>query len=82
MASEENLDVIFSMSFLRKLVKQVNKLQIEGVEGCNSYVEKVEKEWIDVVTPTSPNSFEFRSSIYYCLDATPSNKICVLHPAD
>ncbi|XP_047945100.1 uncharacterized protein LOC125191741 isoform X1 [Salvia hispanica] len=81
MASEENLDVMLSMSFLRKLVKQVNKLQFEGVEGCNSYVEKVEKEWVDV-TPTTPNSYEFRSSIYWCLDAATKNKICVLYPSD
>lgn len=77
MTSEENLDVILSMSFLRKLVKQVNKLQFESVEGCNSYVEKVEKDWINV-KPTTPNSYEFRSSVYCCLDAAPANKICVL----
>lgn len=78
--SEESLDVILSMSFLRKLVKHViNKLQFEGVEGCNSYVEKVEKDWRDV-SPTAPNSCEFRSSIYCCLDDTPPNKICVLYP--
>lgn len=81
MASEENLDVMLSMSFLRKLVKQVNKLQFEGVEGCNSYVEKVEKDWVDVA-PTAPNSYEFRSSIFWCLDAATKNKICVLYPSD
>lgn len=82
MKSEENLDVIVSMSFLRKLVKHViNKVQFEGVEGCNSYVEKVEKDWMNV-TPTTPNSYEFRSSIYCCLEYTPPNKICVLYPTD
>lgn len=80
-ASEEGFDVIFSMSFLRKLIKQITKLQFQAILGCNSYVEKVEKDWIDVV-PTAPNSFEFRSSIYCCLDASPTNKICVLYPAD
>ncbi|KAK6124115.1 hypothetical protein DH2020_042141 [Rehmannia glutinosa] len=76
-SSEEDFDVIFSMNFLRKLTKQINKLQFEAVLSCNSYVEKVEKDWIDVI-PTAPNSYEFRSSIYCFLDATPVNKVCVL----
>ncbi|XP_011096478.2 uncharacterized protein LOC105175663 [Sesamum indicum] len=75
--SEEDFDVVLSMSFLRKLVKQMNKLQFEAVLTCNSYVEKVDKEWVDVV-PSSPNSYEFHSSIYNCLNATPINKVCVL----
>ncbi|KAL8460807.1 hypothetical protein ACS0TY_032350 [Phlomoides rotata] len=78
-ALEEDIDVILSMSFLRMLVKQVNNLQFEAVVGCNSYVDNVEKEWVDVI-PTAPNSLEFRSSIYCCLNATPANKICVLYP--
>ncbi|KAK6124142.1 hypothetical protein DH2020_042115 [Rehmannia glutinosa] len=76
-SSQEDFDVIFSMSFLRKLTKQINKLQFEAVLGCNSHVEKVEKDWVDVI-PTAPNSYEFRSSIYCFLDATPVNKVCVL----
>ncbi|KAH6825580.1 hypothetical protein C2S53_017552 [Perilla frutescens var. hirtella] len=79
--TEESFDVIFSTSFLRKLVKQINKLQFEAVHGCSSYVEKVEKDWVDAI-PTAPNSYEFRSSIYCCLVATPPNKICVLSPTD
>ncbi|KAI3456071.1 hypothetical protein Pfo_012734 [Paulownia fortunei] len=79
--SEQDFDVIFSMSFLRKLVKQINKLQFDAVLSCNSYVAKVEKDWIDVI-PTAPNSYEFRSSIYSCLDASPINKVCVLDSTD
>ncbi|KAL0305545.1 UNVERIFIED_CONTAM: Ribosome maturation factor RimM [Sesamum radiatum] len=75
--SEEDFDVVLSMSFLRKLVKQINKLEFEAVLTCNSYVENVDKEWVDVV-PSSPNSYEFHSSIYNCLNATPINKVCVL----
>ncbi|KAL7089258.1 hypothetical protein ACP275_13G178000 [Erythranthe tilingii] len=77
MSSEEDFEVVFAMSFLRKLVKQTNKLQFRAVLSCSSYVELVEKDWVDVV-PTSPNCYEFRSSIYWCLDATPVNKVCVL----
>ncbi|KAK4440117.1 60S ribosomal protein L32-1 [Sesamum alatum] len=78
-ASEEDFDVVLSMSFLRKLVKQINKLQFEAVLNCNSYVEKVDKEWVDVV-PSSPNSYEFHSSIYSCLNATPINKVTMAVP--
>ncbi|GFP91256.1 ribosome maturation factor rimm [Phtheirospermum japonicum] len=77
MASEEELDVILSMSFLRKLTKQINKLRFEPVLDCNSYVEKVDNDWIDVI-PSASNSYEFRSSIYCCLDASPISKVCVL----
>ncbi|KAL8032335.1 hypothetical protein ABFX02_13G089200 [Erythranthe guttata] len=81
MSSEEDFEVVFSMSFLRKLVKQTNKLQFRAVLSCSSYVELVEKDWVDVV-PTSPNCYEFCSSIYWCLDATPVNKVCVLDATD
>ncbi|KAL0363530.1 UNVERIFIED_CONTAM: Ribosome maturation factor RimM [Sesamum calycinum] len=77
--SEEDFDVVLSMSFLRKLVKQINKLEFEAVLTCNSYVENVDKEWVDVV-PSSPNSYEFHSSIYNCLNATPSNKVTMAVP--
>lgn len=74
--------MILSMSFLKKLVKQqINKLQFEGVVSCNSYVDLVDKEWVDVV-PHSPNSYEFRSSIYRCLDVCPIDKVCVLDATD
>ncbi|KAK4399307.1 60S ribosomal protein L32-1 [Sesamum angolense] len=77
--SEENVDVVLSMSFLRKLVKQINKLEFEAVLTCNSYVENVDKEWVDVA-PSSPNSYEFHSSIYNCLNATPINKVTMAVP--
>ncbi|PIN13825.1 hypothetical protein CDL12_13553 [Handroanthus impetiginosus] len=78
---EEDFDVVLSMSFLRKLVKQINKLQFQAVLSSNSYIEKVDKDWIDVI-PTSPNSYEFRCSIYSCLNATPINKVCILDSID
>ncbi|KAL3616951.1 hypothetical protein CASFOL_039345 [Castilleja foliolosa] len=77
LASEEELDVIFSMSFLRKLTKEINKLRFEPVLVCNSYVQKVGKDWIDVMA-TDPNSYEFRSSIHDCMNATSISKVCVL----
>ncbi|KAL6500755.1 hypothetical protein OROHE_025552 [Orobanche hederae] len=78
---EEDFDVIFSTSFLRKLTRQTNKLQFVAVPCCNSHVEKVDKDWINVI-PTAPNSYEFRSSIYCFLDATPINKVCLLDCTD
>ncbi|KAL6546433.1 hypothetical protein OROMI_022154 [Orobanche minor] len=78
---EEDFNVIFSTSFLRKLTRQTNKLQFIAVPGCNSHVEKVDKDWINVI-PTAPNSYEFRSPIYCFLDATPINKVCLLDCTD
>lgn len=75
--SEEDFDLILSMSFVKKWVKQINKVQFDAILASNSYVEMVEKDWIDVV-PSAPNSYEFRCSIYSCLDASPINKVCVL----
>ncbi|KAL5772054.1 hypothetical protein ACOSP7_011662 [Xanthoceras sorbifolium] len=74
---EENFNIIFSMNFMKKLTKQINKLEFYGIKKSNSHVEKVDKEWIDVI-PSSPNSLEFRSSIYSCLNACGLNKVCVM----
>ncbi|XP_051129099.1 uncharacterized protein LOC127250005 [Andrographis paniculata] len=74
---EEDFNIIFTMSFVRKLIKQLNKLHFRAILTRNSYVQKIEKEWVDVI-PSEANSYEFRASIYGCLDATPINKVCVL----
>lgn len=74
---EEDFDLIFSVNFMKRLVKQIDKLQFDAVLSLNSHVEKAEKDWIDVI-PSTPNSYEFQSSIYSCLDACPLNKVCVL----
>ncbi|CAA3010288.1 uncharacterized protein LOC111412203 isoform X1 [Olea europaea var. sylvestris] len=78
---EEDFDLIFSVNFMKRLVKQIDKLQFDAVLSLNSHVEKVEKDWIDVI-PSTPNSYEFQSSIYSCLDACPLNKVCVLDAAE
>ncbi|XP_077226833.1 16S rRNA processing protein RimM family isoform X2 [Tasmannia lanceolata] len=48
-------DMIFSMRFLKKITKQINKLEFYTVLKQNSHVEKVDKEWVDIHA-TSPNS--------------------------
>ncbi|KAK4858116.1 hypothetical protein QYF36_011284 [Acer negundo] len=71
---EENLNMIFSTDFMKKFTKQINKLEFDAILKSNSHVEKVDKEWIDIV-PSSPNSLEFRSSIYSCLNVCDLNKL-------
>lgn len=75
--AEEDLHIVFSIKFMQKLVRQMNKLQFEAIPAANPYTEKFEKVWVDVV-PSSPNSLEFRSSIYSCLNSCSSNEISVL----
>ncbi|KAA8519569.1 hypothetical protein F0562_013807 [Nyssa sinensis] len=74
---EENFDMMFSMKFMQQLTKQINKLHFQTIANTNTHVEKVDKEWIDVI-PSSPNSFELRCSIYSSLNACPPNKVCVM----
>ncbi|KAL3833586.1 hypothetical protein ACJIZ3_008322 [Penstemon smallii] len=74
---EEDFDVILTMSFMKKLVNQINKLKFHAVLASNSYAEKVDKEWVNVV-PSASNSYEFRCSIYSSLDVSPINRVCVL----
>lgn len=65
------------MSFMKRWVKQLSKLQIEAVLASNSHVEKVDKDWVDVTSPDL-NSYEFHCSIYNCLDVASMDKVCVL----
>ncbi|XP_038710833.1 uncharacterized protein LOC120005208 isoform X3 [Tripterygium wilfordii] len=74
---EENLRTVFSMNFMKKLTNHVEKLQFYAVPKSSSYVEMVDKEWIDV-TPSSTNSFELRCSIYSALNACSLDKMCVM----
>lgn len=74
---EESFDMIFSLNFMRLLAQQIHELQFYAIPKPNLHVEMVDKEWIDVV-PSSPNSYELRSSIYSSLNACPMEKICVM----
>ncbi|KAJ4980760.1 hypothetical protein NE237_031597 [Protea cynaroides] len=78
---EQHFDMIFSMRFLEKIAKQIDKLQFYTIAKQNAYIEKVDKEWVNVV-PASPNSYEIHSSIYSSLDACPSDRICVMELTD
>ncbi|KAG6790171.1 hypothetical protein POTOM_006319 [Populus tomentosa] len=74
---EESFDMIFSLNFMRLLAQQIHELQFYAIPKPNLHVEMVDKEWIDVV-PSSPNSYELRSSIYSSLNACSLEKICVM----
>ncbi|KAF9666444.1 hypothetical protein SADUNF_Sadunf16G0230000 [Salix dunnii] len=74
---EESFDMIFSLNFMRLLAQQIHKLQFYAIPKPNQHVKMVDKEWIDVA-PSSPNSYELRSSIYSSLNACPQEKICVM----
>ncbi|XP_042509347.1 uncharacterized protein LOC122084996 [Macadamia integrifolia] len=78
---EQNFDMIFSMRFLKKITKQIGELQFYTIAKQNAYVEKVDKEWVDVV-PASPNSYEIHCSIYSSFNACPSDRICVMELTD
>uniref|UniRef100_A0A1J3K4H8 Ribosome maturation factor RimM n=1 Tax=Noccaea caerulescens TaxID=107243 RepID=A0A1J3K4H8_NOCCA len=73
----KNLEMVFSVKFLKRLK---GKIVFEAVMKMNSHVQKVEKEWIELV-PSEPNSFEFRSDIYRVLSecSSSSAKICLMN---
>ncbi|XP_059439372.1 uncharacterized protein LOC132171970 [Corylus avellana] len=74
---EGSFDMIFSMNFMKKLTRRTDKLQFIAIPKPNSHVEKVDKEWVDVI-PSSPNSYELCSSIYSSLNACSFDKVCVM----
>lgn len=75
--SEGNLNMVFSLKFMKKLIEQMNKLQFQAIPKANLHTKKVDKEWVDVI-PTSPNSLEFHCSIYSCLNSCPPSEVCIL----
>lgn len=74
---EEDFHIIFSMKFMKQMIRRIEELHFCAISKPNPHVKKVDKEWVDVI-PTSPNSFEFRSSLYSSLKACPSDKVCVM----
>ncbi|XP_008225377.1 PREDICTED: uncharacterized protein LOC103325031 [Prunus mume] len=74
---DEGFDIIFSTSFMKKLSKQINKLQFYATPKQNLHVELVDKEWVDV-TPSSPNSYELGWTIYSSLKASSFDKLCIM----
>lgn len=74
---EDNFNMIFSMNFIKKLTKQIDKLQFCAIPKQSSHVQLIDKEWVDII-PSSPNSFEFYCTIYSCLNACSLDKVCVL----
>ena len=75
--SDKNFDMIFSMDFVNKLMKQGNKLQFDAMPKANSFVEKVDKDWVTVTSSTT-NSYELSCSIYSFLNACSLDKVCIL----
>ncbi|XP_061362563.1 uncharacterized protein LOC133306282 [Gastrolobium bilobum] len=75
--SDKNFDIIFSMDFVKKLTKQTNKLQFDAIPKANSFVEKVDKDWV-TVTSSIPNSYELSCSIYSSLNTCSLDKVCVV----
>ncbi|XP_068658394.1 uncharacterized protein [Aristolochia californica] len=74
-------DMIFSIRFLKKITEQIDKYEFFPVPKVSSYVEKQDKEWIDVAD-TSPNSYELHCSIYSFLNASSPDRICLVQIAE
>ncbi|XP_021599398.1 uncharacterized protein LOC110605268 isoform X3 [Manihot esculenta] len=75
--SDESFDMIFSITFMKKLMQHMDKLQFSPILKQNSHVKMIDKEWIDVV-PSSPNSYQFHCSIYSALSTCPLDNICLM----
>ncbi|KAL5577128.1 hypothetical protein UlMin_018827 [Ulmus minor] len=74
---EESCNMVFSMKFIKKLTKQMDKLQFHAIPKQNLHVELINKEWVDVV-PSIPNSYELCCSIYSSLNACSFDQVCVM----
>ncbi|XP_062096873.1 uncharacterized protein LOC133802552 [Humulus lupulus] len=77
-AFEESYNMVFLMNFMKTLTKQMDKLDFQATPKQNSHVEMVEKEWIDVVPSSNPNSLELCCSIYSSINASSFDKVCVM----
>ncbi|KAI9127207.1 hypothetical protein K1719_001766 [Acacia pycnantha] len=75
--SDKNIDMILSLEFMKERMKQINNLQFNAIPKANSFVEKVDKDWV-TVTSSTPNSYEFCCSIYSSLDVCSLDKVCVI----
>lgn len=69
--------MIFSIKFMKELMKQINKLQFNAIPKANSFVEKVENDWV-TATSSTPNSYELSCSIYSSLEICSLDKVCVI----
>ncbi|XP_076897230.1 uncharacterized protein LOC143550478 [Bidens hawaiensis] len=78
---DDDFYLVFSINFATQLTKRVNQLTFVAVLRSNQYVELVDKEWVDII-PSSHNSYEFRSSIYACLEGCSNDKVCVMEVVD
>ncbi|TYG97489.1 hypothetical protein ES288_A10G043100v1 [Gossypium darwinii] len=74
---EEGFGMVFSIDTMKKLTRQIHKLQFYAIAKPNSHVELVEKKWVHV-EPSSPNSYEFYSTIFSCINACSLDKLCVM----
>ncbi|MBA0812061.1 hypothetical protein Gohar_026057 [Gossypium harknessii] len=74
---EEGFSMVFSIDTMKKLTRQIHKFQFYAIAKPNSHVELVEKKWVHV-EPSSPNSYEFYSTIFSCLNACSLDKLCVM----
>ncbi|XP_004293660.1 PREDICTED: uncharacterized protein LOC101308845 [Fragaria vesca subsp. vesca] len=74
---EESFNMIFTTDYMKKLTKQLDKLQFSATTKQNAHVEMVDKEWVDV-NPSSPNSYEFDCTIYSSLKACSFDKLCIM----
>uniref|UniRef100_A0A7N1A3Z8 16S rRNA processing protein RimM n=4 Tax=Kalanchoe fedtschenkoi TaxID=63787 RepID=A0A7N1A3Z8_KALFE len=77
MSSEEAYDILFSLEYLKKITKQIDKLHFYMIPATSSHVEKIDKEWIEV-SPSSPNAHEFYCSIYSFLSSCSVGEVCVM----
>ncbi|CAN1847210.1 Ribosome maturation factor RimM [Linum perenne] len=76
---EETFDIVFSVEFAKSLANQMDKLCFEAIPKANTHIRLVEKEWVDIVPPSSsPNSYELRCSIYSSINACPLDKVSMM----
>ncbi|KAH7686016.1 UDPGP family protein [Dioscorea alata] len=74
-------DGVFSLSSLKNICKQTNKLQFNVSEEQLEHVELVDKEWIEV-RPDVPNAYHFHCSIYSFLNTCSLDDMCLIHILD
>ncbi|KAJ0971662.1 hypothetical protein J5N97_019621 [Dioscorea zingiberensis] len=80
---DDEFDVIFSLSNLKNICKQTDKLNFHVSVEQHEHVELVGKEWINVQPdPDAPNACHFHCSVYSSLNTCSLDSMCVMHVLD
>jgi len=80
---EDEFNIVFSMTHLHKICKQIDILNFVPVPERHAHVElvKVDGEYTEHIypIPDEPNSYRLHSSIYSAINSCSFDNICIMY---